>query len=597
MISEEIIKKFVVKAFQDLFDYSPNTEDIKLQPTKKEFQGTHTFVVFPFLKFTKKKPEDSAQDIGTYLLDHCQEVSGFNVVKGFLNLSLKDESWVNAFKEIYQQNDFGVFPDNQKKVIVEYSSPNTNKPLHLGHLRNNFLGYSVSEILKANGYTVRKINLVNDRGIHICKSMLAYQKFGNGETPTSSGIKGDHLIGKYYVRFDQEYKKQIAELVQKKITEDQARKEAPIIREAQEMLKQWEENDTQVVALWKKMNEWVYEGFAQTYQRIGVDFDKYYYESDTYLLGKDIVSEGLSKGVFFKKEDGSVWADLSDEGLDEKLILRADGTSVYMTQDLGTAELKYQDFTFDQSVYVVGNEQDYHFDVLFKILKKLNKSYANGMYHLSYGMVDLPTGKMKSREGTVVDADDLVQEVVDTAEKTTQELGKIEGFSEAQAKTLYETIGLGALKYFLLKVDPKKRMLFDPQESVQFQGNTGPFIQYTHARIAAIVRKAATEKIDFQNDSFFNHIDEIDDTEREVIMILAQYPQKIQESGTSFDPSIVAQYVYDLAKEYNRFYAEVSIFKEANMDKLKFRIALSEKVAKTIKSAMELLGIDVPERM
>ena len=477
-------------AFKELFDHKVIGDQISLQPTNKEFEGTFTFVVFPFLRVTKLNPEISGTKIGEFLTAHCDVVKGFNVVKGFLNISVKETSWLDIFIQLANNPELGKLPNNGQKVMVEYSSPNTNKPLHLGHLRNNFLGYSVAEILKANGYEVIKANLVNDRGIHICKSMVAYKHFGNGETPQSSGLKGDHLAGKYYVIFDKEYKKQIAELVEKGISEEQAKKNAPLMVEAQEMLRLWEAGDSDVVGLWKTMNSWVYEGFDATYKTMGVDFDKFYFESDTYLLGKNIVEEGLEKGVFYKKENGSVWVDLSEEGLDEKLVLRADGTSVYITQDMGTCELKYSDFKFDKSVYVVGNEQDYHFDVLFKIMRKLGRPYGDGLYHLSYGMVDLPSGKMKSREGTVVDADDLMQEMVATAESHTKELGKIDGFTHEQASELYETLGMGALKYFLLKVDPKKRMLFNPQESIEFQGNTGPFIQYSHARIAPILRKA-----------------------------------------------------------------------------------------------------------
>ena len=597
MISEESLKKDIVNAFSSLFNHELDISEINLQPTKKEFKGSHTFVVFPYLRYSKKKPEETAELIGQYLINKTADVAEFNVIKGFLNLTLSEKSWIEAFKSITLNPEYGSFPANNKKVIIEYSSPNTNKPLHLGHLRNNFLGFSVSEILKANGYEVTKINLVNDRGIHICKSMLAYEKFGEGETPDSSGIKGDHLIGKYYVRFDIEYKKEINELIASGFDEEEAKKEAPLLKEAQEMLRKWEENDQHVVGLWKKMNKWVYQGFDETYKKTGVDFDKYYYESETYLLGKDIVQEGLEKGIFFRKENGSVWADLKDEGLDEKLLLRSDGTSVYMTQDLGTAELKYKDFQFDQSIYVVGNEQDYHFDVLFKILKKLGKSYADGMYHLSYGMVDLPSGKMKSREGTVVDADDLIREMLDTAEITTRELGKIEGFNQQQARELYEIIGLGAIKYFLLKVDPKKRMLFNPEESVQFQGNTGPFIQYTHARISAILRKADESAINYTDQDFYQKINELSQIEKDVILLLGEYEEKLKEAARLFDPSVIAQYIYDLAKEYNRFYADIPVFREEDQAKLKFRLAFSEEVAKTIKKGMSLLGIKVPERM
>ncbi|SMD46185.1 arginyl-tRNA synthetase [Aquiflexum balticum DSM 16537] len=584
------------QAFKELFDHQVGEEEISLQPTKKEFEGTFTFVVFPFLKVTKLNPEISGAKIGEYLVSNCAPVNAFNVVKGFLNISVSEASWLEIFKGLYQNKSLGQMPANGQKVMVEYSSPNTNKPLHLGHLRNNFLGYAVSEILKANGYEVIKANLVNDRGIHICKSMVAYRHCGNGETPESSGLKGDHLAGKYYVIFDKEYKKQISDLVGKGHIEEEAKKIAPLILEAQDMLRLWEAGDEEVVSLWKKMNSWVYAGFEATYKKMGVDFDKFYYESDTYLLGKDIVEEGLSKGIFYKKENGSVWVDLSGEGLDEKLVLRADGTSVYITQDMGTCELKYSDFKFDKSVYVVGNEQDYHFDVLFKIMRKLERPYGNGLYHLSYGMVDLPTGKMKSREGTVVDADDLMDEMIATAESHTKELGKIEGFNPEQAKELYEILGMGALKYFLLKVDPKKRMLFNPQESIEFQGNTGPFIQYSHARISSILRKADQIGVDY-DPTGFSDLDTLQDAERDLIVILSDFEKKIKQAGEEFSPSQIAQYLFDLAKEYNRFYAELSIFNESDSQVQSFRIALSSLTAKTIKAGMKLLGIKVPDRM
>jgi len=583
-------------AFQNIYNHDLPLDQIALAPTRKEFQGTYTFVVFPFLKISQVNPEATANQIGEYLKGNIPSVTGFNVVKGFLNLELNELVWVDLFQQIYSNPNFGQLPANGQKVMVEYSSPNTNKPLHLGHLRNNFLGFSVAEILKATGYEVIKSNLVNDRGIHICKSMVAYQHFGNGETPESSGLKGDHLAGKYYVIFDQEYKKEIKELIAQGQSEEEAKKNAPLLLEAQDMLRKWEANDVEVVTLWKQMNEWVYAGFESTYKKMGVTFDKFYYESDTYLLGKDIVEEGLEKGVFFKKENGSVWVDLTEEGLDEKLVRRADGTSVYITQDLGTADLKYKDFEIDKSVYVVGNEQDYHFDVLFKIMRKLGRSYGDGLYHLSYGMVDLPTGKMKSREGTVVDADDLMQEMIDTAEHHTKELGKIEGFSEDQAKELYETLGLGALKFFLLKVDPKKRMLFNPQESIEFQGYTGPFIQYSHARIAAILRKADQIGVNYHAPDF-SGITELAETETSLILLLNDFEKKIKSAADEFSPSVIAQYLFDLAKEYNRFYADVPIFHEKDLAIQTFRVALSSMTAKTIKKGMSLLGITVPERM
>ncbi|MFC4874243.1 arginine--tRNA ligase [Negadavirga shengliensis] len=594
-IQEEILKH-IAGAFETLYQHKVEPDKLSLQPTRKEFEGTYTFVLFPFLKVTRSSPEEAGKNIGGYLQKNLPIISGYNIIKGFLNLSLNQNYWLDIYKSIATEENPGRFPSNGQKVMVEYSSPNTNKPLHLGHLRNNFLGYAVSEILKANGFEVIKANLVNDRGIHICKSMVAYGHFGNNETPETSGIKGDHLVGKYYVVFDQEYKKQVKELVEQGHTEEEAKKNAPLMLAAQEMLIQWESGNEDVVSLWKTMNGWVYKGFEETYHKMGVDFDQYYYESDTYLLGKDIVEEGLKKGVFFKKDNGSVWADLSDEGLDEKLVLRADGTSVYITQDMGTADLKYRDFGIDKSVYVVGNEQDYHFDVLFKIMKKLDRPYGDGLYHLSYGMVDLPSGKMKSREGTVVDADDLMQEMIDTARVHTQELGKIEGFSQEEAEALYETLGMGALKYFLLKVDPKKRMLFNPQESIEFQGNTGPFIQYTHARISAIIRKAKQIELDF-SPSAFTHLDGLQEIEQSLVFLLSAFPKKVRLAGEEFSPSVIAQYLFDLAKEYNRFYAELPIFSEAKNEVQAFRVSLSYQVAKTIKSGMKLLGINVPEKM
>lgn len=593
---QESIIQGIQLAFQNIFNHDLSLEQISLSPTKKEFEGSYTFVVFPFLKVSQTTPENTGRLIGDYLKANVPAVSDFNVVKGFLNLVLNERVWLDLFQKIYSNPTLGQLPSNGQKVMVEYSSPNTNKPLHLGHLRNNFLGYSVAEILKANGYEVIKANLVNDRGIHICKSMAAYQHFGNGETPESSGLKGDHLAGKYYVKFDVEYKKQIKELIDQGQAEEEAKKNAPILLEAQEMLRKWEAGDEAVVSLWKQMNGWVYAGFDATYRKMGVNFDKFYYESDTYLLGKDIVEEGLAKGVFFKKENGSVWVDLTDEGLDEKLVLRGDGTSVYITQDMGTADLKYKDFQIDKSVYVVGNEQDYHFDVLFKIMRKLGRSYGPGLYHLSYGMVDLPTGKMKSREGTVVDADDLIQEMIETAEHHTKELGKIEGFTEEQAKELYEILGLGALKYFLLKVDPKKRMLFNPQESIEFQGYTGPFVQYSHARIAAILRKADQIGVNYKSVDF-SEVSELAESETGLIQILNDFERKIKMAGDEYSPSIVAQYLFDLAKEYNRFYAELPIFHEKDLAVQAFRVALSAHTAKTIKKGMSLLGIQVPERM
>jgi arginyl-tRNA synthetase len=630
---EDILKNSISQGFKSLFEAELKPEEISLQPTKKEFEGTFTFTTFQYAKQSKKSPEETGKLVGEYLKANVKEIGDFNVVKGFLNIAFTDQAWLKVFKEKMAGDTFGLVPANGEKVMVEYSSPNTNKPLHLGHLRNNFLGYSVSEILKACGYNVVKVNLVNDRGIHICKSMLAYSKFGNNETPESSGLKGDHLIGKYYVKFDVEFKAQTKAIIERwkcndlsglseakkselkgllsklpeQKTEDKkkeleekisdlAEQETPLLKEAQEMLVKWENEDKEVRVLWEKMNGWVYEGFNTTYKMIGVDFDKFYYESDTYLLGKTIVEEGLKKKVFYKKEDGSVWVDLTAEGLDEKLLLRSDGTSVYITQDLGTADLKYNDYKSNGSLYVVGNEQDYHFVVLKHILKKLERPYADGIYHLSYGMVDLPSGRMKSREGTVVDADELVQEMIDTAERHTKELGKIEGFKEQEAKDLYRMLALGALKYFLLKVDPKKRMLFNPEESIEFHGNTGPFIQYTHARISAILRKARQLNIPAAVKDY-SDMKTLQPAEKDVIVILNEFPKKLMEAGKAYAPSVLAQYVYDLAKEYNRFYSEVPVFNEEDKAALSFRIAFSEAVARTIKKSMFLLGIEVPDRM
>jgi arginyl-tRNA synthetase len=593
---EANLKESIRLAFNHLYQHDISEADLVLQPTRKDFEGTHTFVTFPLGKQLRKSPPEIAQAVGKYLVEQHSLISGFNVVQGFLNLSIADRVWLESFSAMLTDENFGTFPANGQKVMVEFSSPNTNKPLHLGHLRNNFLGFSVATILKANGYDVVKANLINDRGIHICKSMLAYQKFGEGETPESVGIKGDHLVGKYYVRFDQAYKKEIEELKVQGKTEEEAKKQAPLMLEAQEMLLKWEQGDAQTVDLWKRMNGWVYEGFDQTYRTMGVDFDKVYHESQTYVLGKDIVEEGLEKGVFFRKPDGSVWIDLTPEGLDEKLVLRADGTSVYITQDLGTADLKYQEFGMNKSVYVVGNEQDYHFAVLFAILKRLGRSYADGLYHLSYGMVDLPSGKMKSREGTVVDADELMQEMVETAEARTKELGKIEDFDSESARELYRIVGLGALKYFLLKVDPKKRMLFNPEESVDFQGHTASFIQFNYARIRAVLRKAQQMGIEV-NTAAYQSVQQIHVTERELIFTLSDYPNKVREAGLSYSPATIAQFVYDLAKTYGRFYTEVSILGETDESIRSFRVALSHLTAQTIRHSMGLLGIQVPERM
>lgn len=572
-------------------------DQLQLQPTNQEFEGSHTLVCFPLTRISKLKPEETANAIGNYLVERSGMIDRFNVVKGFLNLVVADAVWAKAFAYVYANPRYGQLAVNGKEIMVEYSSPNTNKPLHLGHLRNNFLGYSVAELYKAIGYNVHKVQIINDRGIHICKSMAAWKLFGNGETPESSGMKGDHLVGKYYVEFDKNYKAQVKELTEKGVSQEEAEKQAPIMQLATDMLRKWEAKDPETVALWKMMNGWVYSGFDATYKKMGVDFDKLYYESDTYLLGKEEVLKGLDAGVFFKKEDGSVWVDLTADGLDQKVLLRADGTSVYMTQDIGTAILRFRDFPkIEGQIYTVGNEQEYHFKVLFLILGKLGYEWARKCYHLSYGMVDLPTGKMKSREGTVVDADDLMAEMIKEAEKQTRELGKIEGLSDAEANELFEMIGLGALKFFLLKVDPKKRMLFDPNESIQLQGFTGPFIQYTHARIKAILRKAVSMNISAQVDDV-SKVASLEASEREILFLLTAYEQKVQEAANLYSPAVIANYAYELAKTYNQFYQTIPIFNEADQTKLKFRIAMSEVVAHVIKHAMSLLGIRVPERM
>ncbi|WP_447766872.1 arginine--tRNA ligase [Sphingobacterium faecium] len=581
-----------VQAVKQLYNADISENQIALQETRKEFEGQITIVTFPITRFSKKSPEQTGTEIGEYLKGQITAITDFNVIKGFLNICLSDAYWISLLNETIAKSDFGVFPANGKKLMVEYSSPNTNKPLHLGHIRNNLLGYSVAELLKAYGYEVIKANLVNDRGIHICKSMLAWQKFGNGETPESTGMKGDHLVGKYYVVFDKEYKKEIEALKAEGQSEDDAKKNAPLIKEAQAMLQQWEAGNEVVIELWKTMNSWVYAGFEKTYKQLGVNFDKYYYESNTYLLGKDIIQEGLDSGVFFQKDDHSVWIDLTEEGLDEKLVLRGDGTSVYITQDLGTAQLKYDEFNMNDSIYVVGNEQDYHFKVLFLILKKLGKPWANGLFHLSYGMVDLPSGKMKSREGTVVDADDLMSEMIETAKERTEELGKTEGLSEENKNALYNTIGMGALKYFLLKVDPKKRLLFDPKESVDFQGNTGPFIQYTYARIKSVLSKANFDEL-----SAVSVPASISAYERDLIMSLGNFPSIIAISAQEFSPAQMSNYIYDVAKMYNKFYHEETILKAEIEEVKNFRLHLSASAAKIIAKGMNLLGIEVPERM
>jgi len=591
MSVQETLKAATITALQNL--YKVQIETVEFQSTRKEFEGDITIVVFTFLRHIKGNPFEIGTKLGEFLKENVSEVVGFNVVKGFLNLVLSDAYLLSQFYTAYDKTDFGfVIPDeNADEIMVEYSSPNTNKPLHLGHVRNNLLGYSVAEIIKAAGHKVYKTQIINDRGIHICKSMLAYQKFGNGETPESTGLKGDKLIGNYYVKFDQVYNTEIKALIAKGIPEKEAKKQAPLLLEAQEILKKWESGDAETLALWKKMNQWVYAGFEVTYKAMGVDFDKNYYESSTYLLGKDVVQQGLDKAVFFKKDDGSVWIDLSDEGLDEKIVLRSDGTAVYMTQDIGTAIQRVEDFPkVGGMVYTVGNEQDYHFKVLFLILKKLGFEWADNLYHLSYGMVDLPEGKMKSREGAVVDADELMKEMTTTARNISQELGKLEGYTAVEKEELYRIIGLGALKYFLLKVDPKKRILFDPKESVEFNGNTGPFIQYTYARIQSLLRRADfdySKKIDLK----------LHQKEREVIKLLQDFPEVIQHAAQNHSPALLANYSYDLVKAYNSFYQSVSIFATTNEAEKKFRIQLSKKVGDVIQSAFKLLGIEMPERM
>ena len=593
MTLQNLLENKVKAAVHSIFD--ADLTSVEFQATRKEFAGDITVVVFPMLRVVKGNPVAIGEQIGTYLVDHVDEVEAFNVVKGFLNLEISDSHYLKLFSTIKENTTYG-FSDtiSDKAVMVEYSSPNTNKPLHLGHIRNVLLGYSVAEILKASGKKVYKTQIINDRGIHICKSMLAWKRYGNGETPESAGIKGDKLVGNYYVKFDQEYKKEIEQLIAQGQSNDEAKKNAPILLEAQEMLRQWEAGDEDVVSLWKMMNQWVYDGFEVTYNTIGVDFDAYYYESDTYLLGKEFIAEGLKTGVFNKKEDGSVWCDLTEDGLDEKIVLRADGTAVYMTQDIGTAIQRIKDYPdVGGMVYTVGNEQDYHFKVLFLILKKLGFDWAENLHHLSYGMVDLPSGKMKSREGTVVDADDLIAEMANTAEDISKELGKLEGYSEDDKKELYKTIGLGALKYFILKVDPKKRILFDPKESIDFQGNTGPFIQYTYARIQSILRKANTD--DLQG-TLVEHI-ALHEKEKQLLKQLTVFPDVIQQAASQYSPALVANYVYDLVKDFNSFYQNVSILGAEDANERTFRIQLSNTVGQTIKNAFSVLGISVPERM
>jgi arginyl-tRNA synthetase len=599
MSLQETLQNKVKHAVSTTFNV--NLESVEFQATRKEFAGDMTVVIFPMLRFIKGNPVQIGETIGNYLVENVQEVKAFNVVKGFLNIEIDDAYYIHFFNTIKDDEPYGfVAPKaNEKAIMVEYSSPNTNKPLHLGHVRNNLLGYSVAEILKASGKKVYKTQIINDRGIHICKSMLAWKRFGNGETPESTGLKGDKLVGNYYVKFDQAYKKEIEQLVASGISEEVSKKTAPLLMEAQNMLLKWEAGDAETVALWKMMNGWVYEGFNESYKNLGVDFDKLYYESDTYLLGKEFVAEGLNKGVFTQEADGSVWCDLTEDGLDKKIVQRSDGTAVYITQDIGTAIQRIKDFPdVGGLVYTVGNEQDYHFQVLFLILKKLGFEWAKNLYHLSYGMVDLPSGKMKSREGTVVDADDLIDEMTKTAGEISEELGKLDGYSEEEKQALYKTIGLGALKYYILKVDPKKRILFDPKESIDFQGNTGPFIQYTYARIQAILRKADFDYTVTLNASNSNGNKPcLHHKEKELIKQLELFPEVIQNAAAQYSPALVANYTYELVKEFNSFYQNVSILGADNLNDKIFRVQLSKKVAETIKKAFGVLGIQVPERM
>jgi len=590
---ESLIIEKVAEGIQQLYGSEVNVNQIQVQKTRPDFEGDLTVVVFPFLKISKKSPEQTAEDLGSLLVEQIEAITAFNVVKGFLNFSISADFWLSEFNAIATTSNYGFTQKSGKTYMVEYSSPNTNKPLHLGHLRNVFLGYSVANILEANGHQVFKTQIINDRGIHICKSMLAWQKFGNEETPESSGLKGDHLVGKYYVAFDKAYKTEMEELVNDGMEKDEAEKEAPIFKEAQAMLLKWEAKDDGVIALWKKMNGWVYDGFDVTYETMGVDFDELYYESDTYLLGKDVVEKGLNENVFYKKEDGSVWCDLSSKKMDDKLVLRADGTSVYMTQDIGTAIERYKNHKdLNGLIYTVGNEQEHHFKVLFAILKKLGYNWAEECYHLSYGMISLPEGKMKSREGTVVDADDLMASIIDDAKKMTQERGHIEGMNEIEKENLYSTIGLGGLKYFLLKVDPKKGMIFDPKESIDLNGNTGPFIQYAHARIQSLLAKAN----DLGYSKEYTTV-EINEKEQGLIKTLKEYPIIISEAGKNYSPAVLCNYIFDLVKDFNNFYQTVDILREEDKNKLAFRLQLTETVGKTVKSGMKLMGINVPDKM
>ena len=594
---ENKIAESVINGLKALYGQEVPATQVQLQKTKKEFEGHLTLVVFPFLKLSKKKPEETAQEIGEYLLANDSSISAFNVIKGFLNLTIASSCWIELLNSIHGEEKYGIIPANENSplVMIEYSSPNTNKPLHLGHVRNNLLGHALANIMMANGNKVVKTNIVNDRGIHICKSMLAWKKYGNGETPESSGKKGDHLVGDYYVSFDKHYKAELAELQAQGLSKEEAEAQSPLMNEAREMLIKWEAGDPEVRGLWEMMNEWVYAGFNETYKKLGVSFDKIYYESNTYLEGKDKVMEGLEKGFFYQKEDGSVWADLTGEGLDHKLLLRSDGTSVYMTQDIGTAKLRFVDYPINKMIYVVGNEQNYHFQVLSILLDKLGFEWGKDLVHFSYGMVELPEGKMKSREGTVVDADDLVEEMVSTAKETSNELGKLDGCTDEEANNIARIVGMGALKYFILKVDARKNMTFNPKESIDFNGNTGPFIQYTYARIQSVLRKAAETNIAVPEILPLNIT--LNEKEEGLIQMLSEFTGVVKQAGTEYSPSVIANYTYDLVKEYNQFYHDFSILREENQNLKTFRLVLSSNIGKVIKLAMELLGIEVPERM
>lgn len=597
MVIEQQIASTIVSGIKELYGTEIDGAQIQLGKTKKEFKGHLTLVVFPFLKISRKSPEQTAQDLGKYLLENEPAVADFNVIKGFLNLTISASCWIELLNTIHSSPSFGTVEATETSplVMIEYSSPNTNKPLHLGHVRNNLLGYSLAEIMKANGYKVVKTNIVNDRGIHICKSMLAWKKWGEGATPESAGKKGDHLIGDFYVLFDKKYKHELAELQESGLSKEEAEAKSALMAEAREMLLKWEAGDKEVVDLWTMMNNWVYAGFDETYKRMGVDFDKIYYESQTYLEGKGKVLEGLEKGVFYRREDGSVWADLTGDGLDEKLLLRADGTSVYMTQDIGTAKLRFDDYPINKMIYVVGNEQNYHFQVLSILLDKLGFEFGKGLVHFSYGMVELPEGKMKSREGTVVDADDLMEEMISTAREISQELGKLDGLTTQEAEKIASMVGLGSLKYFILKVDPRKNMTFNPKESIDFNGNTGPFIQYTYARICSVLRKAAEQGITLPNQLTANIT--LSEKEEGLIQLTSDFESVVKDAGNEYSPAIIANYVYDLVKEYNQFYHDFSILREENEDVKVFRLVLSANVAKVVKKGMSLLGIEVPERM